>query len=532
MARADIAYGTIPGLVFERARTLETVTAIDDYSRQLTYSRLGGEVEQAACGLIALGLHPGDRVGIWAPNSAEWIVAAVAVHAVGAVLVPVNTRFKGDEATYVLRRSGCKALVVGQSFLGVDYLSALREADPEIEASLIKILMPGSPHSPSAMTWESFIAAGDGESSSAVAARLDALGAGDPADIIFTSGTTGHPKGVVLTHGQSLRAYEAFNTGFGLRAGDRYLITNPFFHCFGYKAGWMLSFLAGATALPHAVFDARDVLERIERDRVTVIAGPPTMFTSILDLPGETPDLPSLRYAFTAASSIPVTLVRRMQAELSVEVGTGYGLTESTAIVTVTRPGDSAETVASTVGSPVEGIEVRIVDDHHEPVAVGHAGEVAVRGFNVMSGYWEDPDATARVIDADGWLYTGDVGALDSRNDLRITDRIKDIIIVGGFNVSPVEVESFLLSEERVAQVSVVGAPDDRLGEVAAAFVVPRTGSRLTSTEIVDWARAHLANYKVPRYVEIVDSLPVNASGKIQKTELRSRAAAALPAPT
>jgi acyl-CoA synthetase (AMP-forming)/AMP-acid ligase II len=524
--RADLRFRSIAGLVREQAERLGSSPAIIEDSGPLSYGQLGEAMEQVAAALIALGVEPGDRVGLWGPNSAVWIQAAVGIHACGAILVPINTRFKGAEAAYVLRASGAEVLFVCAELLGVDYPAMLRAADPGLAGSLTQILLPG-PGDPGAgaMGWDAFLSQRTAASQARYSQQIAAVGPERPCDVIFTSGTTGHPKGVVLTHGSSLRAYEAFNAGFGLRAHDRYLVTNPFFHCFGYKAGWMMSFLVGATVLPHAVFNAEAVLERIGRDRVSVLAGPPTMFTSLLEArDASRDDLSSLRYAFTAASSIPVALIERMQTELAVEIGTGYGLTESTAIATVTRPDDDAHTVASTVGSVVEGLELRVVDDDHHEQPTGHSGEVALRGFAVTPGYWNDPDATAAAIDQDGWLYTGDIGVLDAAGNLQITDRKKDIFIVGGFNVSPVEVEGLLLTDDRVAEVAVVGVPDDRLGDLAAAFVVPRRGVELSPAEVVRSARQRMANYKVPRYVEVVDALPVNASGKVLKGELRARA--------
>ncbi|MDE3204977.1 MAG: AMP-binding protein [Acidobacteriota bacterium] len=518
-ARADLEYANTAAVIRARSREVPAAVAIDDSSWTLTYGELHDEVSRTARAIHAAGIGRGDRVGIWAPNSTAWVVAAVGIHAAGGILVPVNTRFKGEEAAYVLRRSGARGLFVVPDFLGTSYTDAMSQADPELYASLLKVSMPGADAAPGVTPWKDFHAG--------VPAEAPDVEPHPVADIIFTSGTTGHPKGVVLGHAQTLRAYEAFNEGFGLRADDRYLITNPFFHCFGYKAGWLLCMLMGATALPHAVFDVEKVLRRIEKERVTVVAGPPTMFTSILDFQGPLGDISSLRFAFTAAASIPVTLVERMQSVLDVEVGTGYGLTESTAIVSVTRPGDDAATIAHTVGSPVVDIEVRIVGSEHQTLGVGESGEIAVRGYNVMSGYWEDPVATAEVVDEQGWLYTGDVGSIDAKGNITITDRIKDIVIVGGFNVSPKEVESILLSDTRIAQVVVVGMPDDRLGEVPAAFVVPRPGVTVTPAEVIGTARARMANYKVPRHVEIVDGFPVNAAGKIVKADLRRRAARA-----
>jgi HIP---CoA ligase len=523
MARADVRFRSLPGLVRHQAERLAAVTAVVEGDREWSYAGLAAEMERCARGLMALRLAPGDRVAVWGPNSAAWIIAALGIHACGAVVVPVHTRFKGSEAAYILSRSGCRAMFVSGDQLGLDYPSMLRDADPDLAAQLVGLPWPGGP-GPSG--WDAFVARGAEVAPERYVASVERIGPDDPADVMFTSGTTGHPKGVMLTHGQSLRAYEAFNAGFGLRAGDRYLVTNPFFHCFGYKAGWLLSLLVGATVMPHAVFDAEAVLARIERDRVSVVAGPPTIFTSLLEVPDRSSyDLSSLRFAFTAAASIPVTLVRRMQAELAVEVGTGYGLTECTAIATVTARHEEAETVASTVGAAVDGVQLRIVDDDHVALPSGQAGEVAIRGFVVMAGYWDDPKATAAAIDADGWLYTGDIGILDDRGYLQITDRKKDIFIVGGFNVSPVEVEGLLLGDERLARVAVVGVPDDRLGEVAAAFVVPRYGVVVTAADVAASARRLMANYKVPRHVEVVDALPINASGKVLKAELRARAA-------
>ena len=523
--RADVRFRSVAGMVLRRAADLGSQVAIVDGEDEFSYGQLAAVMEQVARGLVAMGVERGDRVALWGPNSSAWIAATVGIHACGAVLVPVNTRFKGSEAAYVLRRSGAKVLFVCTRFLGVDYVSLLRAADPELADAVVHVGLPGSSVLPGVISWESFIDQGSSVAPARSAQRLDEVGPEDAADVIFTSGTTGHPKGVVLTHGSSLRAYEAFNVGFGLRSDDRYLITNPFFHCFGYKAGWMLALMVGATILPHAVFDAEVVLDRITRDGVSVLAGPPAMFTELLEGQHRSRhDLSSLRFAFTAASSIPVSLVRRMRAELAVEVGTGYGLTESTAIATVTTRQDDVETVASTVGTAVEGVELRIVDDQRRALPSGQAGEVALRGFVVTPGYWEDPNATATVIDRDGWLYTGDVGILDERGYLRITDRKKDLFIVGGFNVSPAEVEGLLLADERLAQAAVVGVPDDRLGEVAAAFVVPRGGVDLNPADVVSSARASMANYKVPRYLEVLDALPLNANGKVLKGDLRARA--------
>jgi acyl-CoA synthetase (AMP-forming)/AMP-acid ligase II len=364
-------------------------------------------------------------------------------------------------------------------------------------------------------TLEDFLAAGDAVDEADALARIDALGPDDVADVIFTSGTTGRPKGVMLEHGASLRAFDLWARRFGLREGDRYLVVNPFFHCFGYKAGWMACLQQGAAALPLATLDLDRVLELVATERVSALPGPPTLFTSLLDARGGDTDLRSLRIGFVGASTVAPELLRRIRADLPFEsLTTGYGLTESTAMVSITRPEDAPERVAYWNGGyPLDGIEVAIAADQ----------EILVRGFNVMRGYFGDPEATAAVIDADGWLHTGDIGERSPAGDLRISDRKKDIYICGGFNVSPAEVENLLLQWDAISQVAVVGIPDDRLGEVGAAFVVPRSGASLRDADVIEWARAHIANYKVPRWVEIVTTLPLNASGKVLKGELRAR---------
>ena len=342
---------------------------------------------------------------------------------------------------------------------------------------------------------------------------------------MFTSGTTGRPKGAMLTHGQTLRSFADWAEVVGLRAGDRYLIVNPFFHSFGYKAGIVASLIAGATIVPHAVFDPSSVLDRVAEERITMLPGPPTLYQSILADPQlADADITSLRLAVTGAAVIPVDLIHRMRGELGFEtVVTGYGLTECNGIATMCRHDDDAETIATTSGRAIPGVEVLVAGDDGAEVERGLPGEVIVRGYNVMRAYFDEHEETAAAIDDGGWLHTGDIGVMDERGYLRITDRKKDMFIVGGFNAYPAEVESLVLRNRKVAQVAVVGVPDERLGEVGMAFVVLRPDDDATPDELVEWCRAEMANYKAPRYVEIVDALPLNASGKILKFELRDR---------
>jgi acyl-CoA synthetase (AMP-forming)/AMP-acid ligase II len=521
--RSEVRWLTIPAMVRDGAARNADAEAVVDGERRVTYAELADLVTGAARAFVAAGLEPGERVAVWAPNSLEWIVAALGTTTAGGVLVPVNTRFKGTEAGDVLARSGARVLCTVRGFLGTDYPALLAEAGVALPALAHTVLLAGEPGD-GARSWSEFLDAGAAVPEAAVDARVAALTADDPSDVVFTSGTTGRSKGVVMTHGQTLRAYLDWCDWAGLRAGDRYLIVNPFFHIFGYKAGCLACLMRGATIVPVPVFDVATVLEVVARERITVLPGPPTVYQSILDFPGrEAYDLSSLRVAVTGAADIPVELIRRVREELPFErIVTGYGLTEA-GTVTGSRPDDDFEHVATTVGVPWPGLEVRVADTEGADVPVGEPGEVLVRGETVMRGYLDDPEATAAALDADGWLHTGDLGTLDAEGYLRIVGRIKDMFIVGGFNAYPAEIENLLLAHPRAAQVAVIGIPDPRLGEVGMAFVVPTPGPPPDPDEIVEWARGRMANYKVPRRVALVDALPVNATGKVVKDELRAR---------
>jgi acyl-CoA synthetase (AMP-forming)/AMP-acid ligase II len=330
-----------------------------------------------------------------------------------------------------------------------------------------------------------------------------------------------------MSHGQTVRQFREWCAFTGLRPGDRYLIVNPFFHMFGYKAGWLASLLSGATIVPVPVFDVARVLTLVETERITVLPGAPTIYRSILDHPGrEAFDLSSLRVAVTGAADIPVELIREMRAELPFRsILTGYGLTEA-GTCTGSRPADDAETIATTAGRAMDGLEVIVADRDGQEVERGATGELLVRGYSVMQGYLDDPEATAAAIDARGFLHTGDLATQDERGYVRIVGRSKDMLIVGGFNVYPAEVENILLAHEAIAQVAVIGVPDPRMGEVPLAYVVCAPGQSIDPGAIIGWARERLANYKVPRQVFALEALPTNATGKVVKDELRARAAA------
>ncbi|SFD18937.1 Acyl-CoA synthetase (AMP-forming)/AMP-acid ligase II [Pseudomonas citronellolis] len=513
---------TIPQLLAAAAAAHGDQPAIEDGATHLSYRQLDGLRRRAARALLALGVGHGERVALWAPNLWEWIVAATALQSVGAVLVPLNTRMKGAEAGLVLRESGASALFVIGEFLGTDYPAQL--AGEALPALRHRVILRGERDG--CLGWEAFLALAGQVSEAQLEEREATLTAEDLCDLLFTSGTTGKPKGVMTAHGQNLRLVRDWSEMVGLRQGDRYLIVNPFFHSFGYKAGWLAALMRGCCILPQPVFDVPLLLQRIERERVTVLPGPPTLYQSLLAHPqrGEH-DLGSLRVAVTGAASVPVEMVRRMRSELGFQtIVTAYGLTETCGFVTICRPGDDAETIATTSGRAFPEVEVRCVDAHGQSVPAGQAGEVVVRGYNLMHGYFNNPEATAEAIDAEGWLHTGDVGVLDERGYLRITDRLKDMFINGGFNVYPAEIEQAILAYPGVAQAAVIGIPDERLGEVAMAFLLPAPGQAIDLDAFLAWCRERMANYKAPRRAMVLDALPLNAAGKVTKAALREMA--------
>ncbi len=514
---------TLPQVVAAAAAAFGDRVAVTDGDIELTYAELDAARVEAARAFLAAGLEKGDRIAIWAPNMVQWIVAAIGAQTLGGVLVPLNTRLKGPEAAFILRASGARLLFTVGDFLGVCYPAMLGgETLPDLEQT---IMLSGE--SPGTVAWQAFLAGGQRIAPEAVARCAAALDPADTLDILFTSGTTGNPKGVVTSHGQNIRAFETWSATVGLRADDNYLIINPFFHSFGYKAGWLAAIICGARMVPVKSFDLDQVLELVARERISMIPGPPTIYQSMLAHPrrGEY-DLSSLRLAVTGAAPVPVELVRQMREELDFEVVvTAYGLTESCGVVTICRAEDSPERVSHTSGRAMDGVQVKCVDQAGEEVPAGTEGEIWCRGFNVMQGYLNDPEETARTITVDGWLKTGDVGVMDADGYVRITDRIKDMFIVGGFNCYPAEIENTLCSMPGVARAAVIGIPDQRLGEVACAYIVTAPGAGLDEAGVIAWSREHMANYKVPRSVRFLAEFPLNASGKVLKTELRAMAA-------
>jgi acyl-CoA synthetase (AMP-forming)/AMP-acid ligase II len=494
---------TLPALVRDAAARFGDRPAYVESGSTLTYAALLPRVEAAAAAYADLGIAPDDRVVIWGPNSTEWAVAALAASYAGGVLVPVNSRYVGHEVADVVARTDARVVVVHDGFLGRDQVRELAEVGVSDQVVTLQDLVsrevdptPPADRSPD-----------------------------DVADILFTSGTTGRSKGAMSAHRQTIGVARAWAELGGVRQDDRYLVVNPFFHSFGYKIGIVVGLLTGATLYPMATFDVDETMRLIESEQITVLPGAPTIYQSLLAAPGRAErDLSSLRLAVTGAAVVPVVLIERMREAAPSGLGidqvvTAFGMTEAV-VVTMCREGDPAALVASTCGRAIPGMET----------SIGSRGELLVRGDYVMLGYLDDPAATAEAIDADGWLHTGDIGTLDDDGNLTITDRLKDMYICGGFNVYPAEVEQTLARMDGVADVAVVGVPDERMGEVGKAYVVP-TGLVSTSStteevapdDVITFAKERLANFKVPRHVQIVDALPRNLSGKVLKNQLRGR---------
>lgn len=510
---------TLPRLLRRSAEHFGEATFLEDEGCVFSFRRMAQAAEQAARAFIACGVEPGSRVAVWAPNIGEWVVAAIGLQQAGAILTALNFRYQAGEAAEVLERvSACMLCTLGESETGNPAAAVLRERVPSLRHT---VCLRGEAEG--ALAFSDFLAMGEEVDPQQAREREDAVGPEDIADLVFTSGTTGKPKAVMSTHGQNLRTFDAWSRGVGLKRGDRSLIIPPFSHSFGSKAGWLACLMRGATILPERGFDVPALLKRIQDDRVSVWPGAPSMYQAVLAHPRRGDfDLSSLRLAVTGAAVVPVELVRRMRSELGFEtVITAYGLSESTGCVSMCSPDDDPETIATTSGRAFPDVEIACVDNAGGRVPTGEPGEILVRGYNVMKGYWGDPEQSAEAVDAEGWLHTGDVGVLDERGYLRITDRIKDMYIMNGFNVYPAEVENRIFEHEAVAQVAVIGVPNDKTGESGMAFVVPTPGAAPEPEALIAWCKEQMADYKAPRALVLVEELPLNATGKVDKLALR-----------
>jgi fatty-acyl-CoA synthase len=490
-----------------------------------TYAELNEMVDLVARGLLDMGVEVGDRVGMWSPNCAEWVFVQFATAKLGAILVNINPAYRTSELEYVLRQSGCRLLVAAESFKTSDYRAMVEETAPRV-AALRHTIFLGTEG------WDALVTAGQGVAGDRLHARQAALGFDDPINIQYTSGTTGFPKGATLTHHNILNNGYFVAEACHYTEADRVCIPVPFYHCFGMVMGNLGCTTHGATmVVPEAAFDPLAVLETVEQERCTSLYGVPTMFIAELNEPSFSRfDLSSLRTGIMAGSPCPVEVMKRAISSMHMEeVTICYGMTETSPVSTQTAADDSLDRRVATVGRVHPHVEVKIVDPASGlTVERGLPGEFCTRGYSVMLGYWDDAARTAEAVDPAGWMHTGDLATMDEEGYLNIVGRIKDLIIRGGENVYPREVEEYLYSHPDVADVQVIGVPDATYGEEIMAWVKVREGAVLTQDEVREYCRGRIAHFKVPRYVRFTDEFPMTVTGKIQKFKMRETAIAEL----
>jgi acyl-CoA synthetase (AMP-forming)/AMP-acid ligase II len=508
---------TIPAVLLRAARLRPDHPAVVDPRNQLTYSQVAARMMDMATALTAAGLRQGDAVGVWLPNCAEWVIAAMGVQAAGGVLVPLNTRYRGTEIGHVLNTTRARFLIHADRFLGTDYRAILASVQLPLLEREIAVNLEGN----GADDLAEFIAAAadNAQARSEAELRVERLSGGDISDIIFTSGTTGTPKGVVTTHGQNVRTYAEWDLATTLGPDDRFLLIWPMSHCSGYKSGWLAGMIVGATIHPEATLDIDRLVERTIDEHITFLPGPPTLFQSLLQARREGATFASLRVVGTGGTTIDPALIAAVRSELGAQiVYAGYGLTECAGTAAMIRPEDPHEMVIVSSGRAIAGTELEAMTADGTILPRGQEGELVTRGFHVMRGYLEDPAATAEAIDAAGWLHTGDLGKVDEAGFVYITGRAKEMYIVGGFNCYPAEIENVIQAHPAVREVAVIGVPDERMGEVGKAFVVWDTAlGKPDDAGLIAWCREQMANYKVPRSITFVSSLPRNAMGKVEK---------------
>ncbi|WEV79085.1 AMP-binding protein [Janibacter cremeus] len=490
--------------------------------RRWTYDQLLADTDALAKGLMATGIAAGDRVGIWSPNCPEWTLLQYATARIGAILVNVNPAYRSHELTYVAKQSGMRMLVSATTHKTSDYRSMVEEVRPDLP-SLTDVVYIGE------SSWDDLVAAGSRVTDEELAERGRGLGPDDPINIQYTSGTTGFPKGATLSHHNILNNGYFVGEMIGYTEQDRICIPVPFYHCFGMVMGNLAATSHGACmVIPAPSFDPVATLEAVAREQCTSLYGVPTMFIAELDLPDFADhDLSSLRTGIMAGSTCPVEVMRRVVAEMNMsEVAISYGMTETSPVSTMTRMDDDLTRRTETVGRSMPHIETKIVDPvTGVPLPRGEAGELCTRGYSVMLGYWDQPDKTAEAVDAARWMHTGDVATMDEHGYVTIVGRIKDLVIRGGENIYPREVEEFLYTHPAIADVQVIGVPDDRYGEELMAWVVLSPGTQsLTAEEVREFATGRLAHYKIPRYVHVTDQFPMTVTGKVRKVEMRERA--------
>ncbi len=505
---------------------------------RLTYAQLKSRVDALACGLMRLGLEPGERIGIWSQNNMEWALTQFASAKAGLVLVNINPAYRRSELEYALNKVGCRALVLSPAFKTSNYLEMVADLAPELghcEPGLLRshrlpslemVIRMGTDTSPGMINFDELLRAPSREELTALAVLSEKLQFDDPINIQFTSGTTGHPKGATLSHHNILNNGFFVGEAIKLVAGDRVCIPVPLYHCFGMVMGNLGCLTHGATMVyPAEAFEPLAVLETVAQEKCTGLYGVPTMFIAALDHPRFAEfDLSSLRTGIMAGSPCPIEVMKRVIGKMNMaEVTIAYGMTETSPVSFQSGTDDPIDRRVSTVGRVQPHLEVKIVDNEGRIVPRGQSGELCTRGYSVMLGYWDDEARTKEAIDAGGWMHTGDLAVIDDEGYCNIVGRIKDMVIRGGENIYPREIEEFLYAHPKVLDVQVVGIPDQRFGEELCAWIILREGERLSEDEVREYCKGQIAHYKIPRYIRFVDSFPMTVTGKIQKFLIRQK---------
>jgi len=535
---SQIIYETI-GNYFDR--TCESNPEIDalvvrHQNVRWSYQQLQEQVNSLAAGLLALGIQTGDRVGIWGPNSAEWVMVQLATAKIGAIMVCINPAYRTYELEYALNKVECDTIITAEQFKSSDYLGMLQTLAPELAdcepcalqsktlPHLKRVIRMGKGKSPGMLNFDDVCAMGAAEHHARLAQLAAELRPDDAINIQFTSGTTGNPKGATLSHCNILNNGYLTGAAMDLSPQDRLCIPVPLYHCFGMVLSVLACVAHGATMVfPGEAFDPLDTLKAVEEERCTALHGVPTMFIMELDHPSFSQfDLSSLRTGIMAGAPCPVEVMRRLISEMHMDdILIAYGQTEVSPINNMTLPNDSLERRTETVGRAVPWVEIKVIDDAGRVVPVGEKGEICTRGYSVMQGYWNDPERTAETIDAGGWLHSGDLAVMDGDGYVQIVGRIKDMIIRGGENIYPREIEEFLYQHPAISEVQVFGVPDEKMGEEVCAWIQLNAGHELSADDVKDYCRDKITHFKIPRYIDFVDEYPMTVTGKIQKFVMR-----------
>ncbi len=537
-SQSQIIYETI-GNYFDR--TCESNPEIDalvvrHQNVRWSYQQLQERVNSLAAGLLALGIQTGDRVGIWGPNSAEWVMVQLATAKIGAIMVCINPAYRTYELEYALNKVECDTIITAEQFKSSDYLGMLQTLAPELAdcepcalqsktlPHLKRVIRMGKGKSPGMLNFDDVCAMGAAEHHARLAELAAELRPDDAINIQFTSGTTGNPKGATLSHCNILNNGYLTGAAMDLSPQDRLCIPVPLYHCFGMVLSVLACVAHGATMVfPGEAFDPLDTLKAVEEERCTALHGVPTMFIMELDHPSFSQfDLSSLRTGIMAGAPCPVEVMRRLISEMHMDdILIAYGQTEVSPINNMTLPNDSLERRTETVGRAVPWVEIKVIDDAGRVVRVGEKGEICTRGYSVMQGYWNDPERTAETIDAGGWLHSGDLAVMDGDGYVQIVGRIKDMIIRGGENIYPREIEEFLYQHPAISEVQVFGVPDQKMGEEVCAWIQLNAGHELSADDVKDYCRDKITHFKIPRYIDFVDEYPMTVTGKIQKFVMR-----------